>query len=107
MEQGKSALLTECTPRLLAGQPYLKVGGTPPGVERGDKKAQSRPETIESIFYMWRITGDPVWQERGWTMFTNWVRYSIAPYGFSGINNVNSARYRQTDSMESFVLAET
>lgn len=90
-----------------AGQSFLKLGGTPPGVERGDKKGQSRPETIESIFHMWRITGDPVWQERGWTMFTNWVRYAIAPYGFSGVNNVNSERYRQTDSMESFVLAET
>jgi mannosyl-oligosaccharide alpha-1,2-mannosidase len=25
-----------------------------------------RPETVESFFYMWRITGDPQYQEWGW-----------------------------------------
>ena len=25
-----------------------------------------RPETVESFFYMWRITGDPLYQEWGW-----------------------------------------
>lgn len=28
-----------------------------------------RPEALESVFYMYRITGDKVWQERGWQMF--------------------------------------
>lgn len=25
-----------------------------------------RPETVESFFYMWRVTGDPMYQEWGW-----------------------------------------
>ena len=25
-----------------------------------------RPETVESFFYMWRITGDPQYREWGW-----------------------------------------
>lgn len=25
-----------------------------------------RPETVESFFYLWRVTGDPVYQEWGW-----------------------------------------
>ena len=25
-----------------------------------------RPETVESFFYLWRVTGDPIYQEWGW-----------------------------------------
>lgn len=25
-----------------------------------------RPETVESFFYMWRVTGDPMYREWGW-----------------------------------------
>lgn len=25
-----------------------------------------RPETVESFFYLWRVTGDPVYREWGW-----------------------------------------
>ncbi|KIO32175.1 glycoside hydrolase family 47 protein, partial [Tulasnella calospora MUT 4182] len=28
-----------------------------------------RPETVESIFIMWRVTGDEVWRERGYEIF--------------------------------------
>ncbi|KAH9810194.1 family 47 glycoside hydrolase [Melampsora americana] len=30
-----------------------------------------RPEVIESVFYAYRITGDPIWQEIGWKMWTS------------------------------------
>lgn len=32
-----------------------------------------RPEAIESIFHMYRMTGDEVWREKGWRMFVSWV----------------------------------
>ena len=25
-----------------------------------------RPETVESFLYLWRVTGDPMYQEWGW-----------------------------------------
>jgi len=28
-----------------------------------------RPEVIESVFIMYRATGDPMWQEKEWIMF--------------------------------------
>lgn len=89
------------------GEEYLKVLGTPAGQQKADRKFQGRPETIESIWYLWRITGNYVWQDRGWEMFRNWVKHTVAPFGFAGLNNVNSRNYRQVDKMESFVLAET
>ena len=40
-----------------------------------------RPETIESVFYMFRLTGDRYWQDQGWKMFTSWMEHSITPHG--------------------------
>lgn len=30
---------------------------------------QLRPEAIESVFYMWRVTGEEVWRDTAWEMF--------------------------------------
>ncbi|KAM0747845.1 seven-hairpin glycosidase [Meredithblackwellia eburnea MCA 4105] len=84
-----------------------KPRGNPMGVRHGDGKYIGRPETIESVFYMYRITGDRKWQDRGWQMFTSWVEHAINESGFSTISNVFYVTNRREDSMESFVLAET
>jgi Glycosyl hydrolase family 47 len=31
-----------------------------------------RPETVESFFYLWRVTGDPIYQEWGWRWVLVW-----------------------------------
>lgn len=77
------------------------------GVRNVAADYRNRPETIESVFYMWRITGDPKWQERGWQMFCSWVTHSMTKFGFSSISNVHAVPAMLTDSMESFVFAET
>jgi hypothetical protein len=46
----------------LDGQTVLTQRGSPPGVKHGDRRYLGRPETIESVFYMYRITGDRSWQ---------------------------------------------
>lgn len=51
------------------------------GVRTANRKQIGRPETIESVFYMWRLTGDRYWQDRGWQMFTSWVEHSITESG--------------------------
>lgn len=68
---------------------------------------RNRPEVIESVLYMWRTTGDPVWQERGWQMFASWMTHCLTRSGASTIYDVNAVPVRHSDSMESFVLAET
>lgn len=83
------------------------VAGTPPGAMRTDSRYLGRPETIESVFYMWRLTGDPTWQDRGWRMFVDWVDASTAPGGFSSIKDVTRESVEWGDNMESFVFAET
>jgi mannosyl-oligosaccharide alpha-1,2-mannosidase len=34
-----------------------------------------RPETVESLFVLWRITGDVKYREWGWEIFQNFVKY--------------------------------
>ncbi|GAA5898592.1 hypothetical protein JCM6882_000874 [Rhodosporidiobolus microsporus] len=81
--------------------------GSPVGVRQANRRQIGRPETIESVFYMYRITGDRKWQDVGWTMFVNWVKHAITESGFATIRNINSLPAQQDDSMESFVLGET
>ncbi|KAJ8115384.1 hypothetical protein ONZ43_g4678 [Nemania bipapillata] len=66
-----------------------------------------RPEAIESVWYMYRITGDKKWQDEGWKMFEAIVRHTTTDVGSSAIDNVLSTRTTQLNEMESFWTAET
>ena len=74
-----------------------------------DSHNLQRPETVETLFYMWRITGDDKYREWGWEMFKSFVKYSAADdgAGFTSLNNVNEIPPMLRDNMESFWLAET
>ncbi|KAI0393473.1 glycoside hydrolase family 47 protein [Xylariaceae sp. FL0594] len=68
-----------------------------------------RPETVESLFYMWRITGDLKYREWGWEMFKSFMNYTAVEGGggFSSLSNANIIPPIMRDNMESFWLAET
>lgn len=68
-----------------------------------------RPEAIESVFIMWRTTGDPIWREKGWQMFTAIRKATRTKYGHSALMDVmdDSADAPRVDKMESFWLSET
>ncbi|BGP18873.1 hypothetical protein JCM10213v2_006953 [Rhodosporidiobolus nylandii] len=67
-----------------------------------------RPETVESLFYLYRLTGDRSYQDKAWRMFTSWVEATINEGGFAHIDDVNSHASKQDDSgVESFVYGET
>jgi mannosyl-oligosaccharide alpha-1,2-mannosidase len=60
---------------------------------------------------MYRITGDPSWQEKGWRMFEAVIRATSTEAGHSAVRDVTTtnpgAAADMEDSMESFWLAET
>lgn len=68
-----------------------------------------RPETVESLFYMWRITGDIKYREWGWEMFKSFMNHTAVADGggFSSLSNANKVPPIMRDNMESFWLAET
>ncbi|KAJ3119327.1 Mannosyl-oligosaccharide 1,2-alpha-mannosidase IB [Nowakowskiella sp. JEL0407] len=52
-----------------------------------------RPETAESIFYMWRYTHDPKYREMGWQIVQNLNKWCKLPAGFSGLQHVDKFNY--------------
>eukprot|EP00300_Choanocystis_sp_HF-7_P018503 c20056_g1_i2.p1 GENE.c20056_g1_i2~~c20056_g1_i2.p1 ORF type:complete len:598 (+),score=142.65 c20056_g1_i2:24-1817(+) len=67
-----------------------------------------RPETVEALFYMYRLTGDEKYQDMGWEIFQALEKNcKVASGGYSGIRDVTRSNGMMTDKMESFFLAET
>ncbi|PGH32779.1 mannosyl-oligosaccharide alpha-1,2-mannosidase [[Emmonsia] crescens] len=68
-----------------------------------------RPETVESLLMMWRITEDPIYREWGWDIFEAFEKYTVPPHGegYMSLNDVNRIPPTVRDNMESFWLAET
>jgi mannosyl-oligosaccharide alpha-1,2-mannosidase len=66
-----------------------------------------RPEAIESVWYMYRITGDTEWQDKGWAMFEATIKATRTEYAHSAIDDVMTYSPGVKDSMESFWTAET
>lgn len=67
-----------------------------------------RPEAIESVWYMYRITGDTTWMDKGWQMFQATVRATRTEFANSAIDDVlNNSEPGLKDEMESFWIAET
>jgi hypothetical protein len=64
-----------------------------------------RPEIVESAYYLYHYTGDPVYQRMGRTMFDGFVKYCRADTGYAALSSVVTKEKR--DEMESFVFAET
>ena len=59
-----------------------------------------RPEAIESVFYMWRITGDQIWRDAAWRMWEGIVKETETPLAFAAIADVRQHGSTQADSME-------
>ena len=73
-----------------------------------DPRYGLRPEYVESLFVLYRVTGDDVYRRRGWAFFEALVaRCRLPGGGFAGLNDVFAERGGRDDDMPSFFLAET
>ncbi|XP_026758009.2 endoplasmic reticulum mannosyl-oligosaccharide 1,2-alpha-mannosidase isoform X1 [Galleria mellonella] len=66
-----------------------------------------RPEFVESLWYMYQITGNTTYQDWGWQIFQSLEKYAKVPNGYTSLANVKSEKPLQRDMMESFFLSET
>ena len=75
-------------------------------VKPNDAHNLQRPETIESLFYMWRITGDEIYRSWGWEMFKSFIEHTDIGMGggFTSLEDVTSVPPKKRDNMESFWL---
>ncbi|KAF2469682.1 class I alpha-mannosidase [Lindgomyces ingoldianus] len=74
-----------------------------------DRRYLLRPEAIESVFIMYRVTGNEEYLEHAWDMFTSIRKYSTTRYANGQVLDVLdiSEDSEPEDKMESFWLAET
>lgn len=64
-----------------------------------------RPEIMESAYYLYRCTGDTVYQQMGKRYFESLKKYCRTPNGYAELDDVITKKQR--DMMESFFFAET
>lgn len=87
-----------------------------------DARYLLRPEAIESIFVLWRLTGDEYYRDTAWMIFQSIIKHTRTPYGHSALSSVLETETREVieggrvvrrelavlaDDMESFWFAET
>lgn len=66
-----------------------------------------RPETVESIFILYRVTGDEMYRDWGWRIFEAIEKHCRVQYGYSGVSDVTMVPVHHDDFQQSFFLAET
>lgn len=73
-----------------------------------DARYLLRPETVESLFLGWRLTGDQRYRDWGWQVFSAIEKHcKIASGGYATVLNVDRLPAEHEDKMETFFLAET
>ena len=86
----------------------IKSDGLQPGIVAYDaRKYILRPEAIESVFILYRVTGNTSLLDTAWNMFTAIERHTATDLANAAIDDVTADVPRQSDRMESFWLAET
>ncbi|CAG7928218.1 unnamed protein product [Penicillium olsonii] len=96
-------------------------------IRRNDRHNLQRPETIESLVYMYRITGDEIYRQWGWEIFKSFIRHTAVVEkksvsrlptstakepvfrikGFTSLGNADAVPPYKRDNMESYWMAET
>lgn len=80
----------------------------PPGVSSiDDTRYILRPEAIESVFYLYRLTGDTKLQDQAWQMFMDITKHTRTEWANAALNDCTVPDPPKDDRMESFWLAET
>ncbi|GAB4829358.1 Mannosyl-oligosaccharide 1,2-alpha-mannosidase mns3 [Ancistrocladus abbreviatus] len=77
-------------------------------IKPADRHNLLRPETVESLFVLYRITEDPKYREWGWQIFEAFEKYTkVDSGGYTSLDDVTSLPPRKRDKMETFFLGET
>ena len=64
-----------------------------------------RPEALESLMIMWRVTKDPAYRSAAWDIFQAFVRHCrVQSGGFTGLKNVGVTTPQQDDLQQTFWL---
>ncbi|GLT59208.1 hypothetical protein SLA2020_320410 [Shorea laevis] len=77
-------------------------------IKHADRHNLLRPETVESLFVLYRITQDQKYREWGWQIFEAFEKYTkVGSGGYTSLDDVTSIPPQRRDKMETFFLGET
>jgi len=96
--------------RLAKVNPLHVIGyqKSPPGfTSMSNRHYILRPEVIESVFILYRITGDSTLQDAAWRSFESIMNATATPFANAALFDVADPTAPKMDEMESFWLAET
>lgn len=66
-----------------------------------------RPETVESLFILNKLTGDPIYRTWGWEIFEAIEKNCKTAIAYGKYGDVSSVGLAPEDTMESFFMGET
>ena len=67
-----------------------------------------RPETVETLMYLWRVTKKRKWRDAGWEIMQAFNRCcKVESGGYVGLRDVTNPSSAKDDTQQSFWLAET
>jgi mannosyl-oligosaccharide alpha-1,2-mannosidase len=72
-----------------------------------ERQYRLRPETLESLFYLYRITGNSTYRDWSWKIIQAINKTARTKYGFAKVVDTQSSSVRLEDSQETFMGAET
>ncbi|CAK7893174.1 endoplasmic reticulum mannosyl-oligosaccharide 1,2-alpha-mannosidase [[Candida] anglica] len=82
-------------------------------IKPADRHNLQRPETVESLFILYRLTKDEKYRQWGYEIFQNFVEHTkivdpiTGEVSYTTLDDVTTTPARKGDNMESFWLAET
>eukprot|EP00930_Biecheleria_cincta_P099769 TRINITY_DN91384_c0_g1_i1.p1 TRINITY_DN91384_c0_g1~~TRINITY_DN91384_c0_g1_i1.p1 ORF type:complete len:586 (+),score=92.38 TRINITY_DN91384_c0_g1_i1:153-1910(+) len=66
-----------------------------------------RPETLETLFYLYRVTGEQIYRDWSWKIFQAINNHTKTEFGFAAATEVSHVPVPLKDSEETFMGAET
>jgi mannosyl-oligosaccharide alpha-1,2-mannosidase len=72
-----------------------------------NKENRLRPETLESLYYLYIVTGDKKYKSWSWNIFNAIVKHTKVKFGFAAVSDVTRVPVTLRDSEETFMGAET
>ncbi|KAF5384592.1 hypothetical protein D9757_007472 [Collybiopsis confluens] len=86
---------------------YIK-GSRPGGPASYDARYMLRPETVESLYIAYRLTGDSHYRDYAWGIFSSIEKYAKLPGGgYATVLDVDTVPVTLDDKQETFFLSET
>ncbi|CAH9119270.1 unnamed protein product [Cuscuta europaea] len=77
-------------------------------IKPADRHNLLRPETVESLMILYRITEDPKYRDWGWEIFEAFEKHTkLDSGGYTSLDDVTIIPPRRRDKMETFFLGET